>query len=64
MQVFSLKTFCKLGIMVGLVVDVQPNTILKLGSWASSETFWHHYFTRLVPESYTNLIFNATELSP
>ena len=58
--VFSLKLFCKLGIMAGLVVDVQPDTILKLGGWASSKTFWHHYVTRSVPESYTDLIFNMT----
>jgi hypothetical protein len=63
-MVFTANTFHKSGIMAGLAADVQPNTILKLGGWASSKTFWHHYITRSVPESYTNLIFNTTKPSP
>ncbi len=59
--VFTAKTFRKTGIMSGIDAGVQPDAIFRLGGWSSAETFWHHYVTRTVPPSYTNLLFDVEE---
>ncbi len=61
--VFTPKTFWKTSVRTGLDTGVQPNAILKLGGWASAETFWHHYISQSVPPAYSDLIFNI-KLSP
>jgi hypothetical protein len=63
-QVLTPKSFCKSGVMASLAVGIQPDTIMKLGGWASAETFWHHYVSCTIPESYTNLIFNVASSPP
>jgi hypothetical protein len=56
--VFTPKTFRKTGVRAGLDSGIQPDAILKLGGWASAETFWHHYVSRSIPDNYTDLIFD------
>jgi hypothetical protein len=63
-QVLTPKSFHKSGIMAGLATGIQPDAIMKLGSWASAKTFWHHYVSCTIPESYTNLIFNMAGSPP
>jgi hypothetical protein len=62
--IFTLKTFCKMGVWTGLDAGIQLDAILKLGRWVSAEMFWHHYVSRSIPNNYTNLIFDINSLSP
>jgi hypothetical protein len=48
--------------MAGLTAGIQLDAIMKLGGWASAETFWHHYVLCMIPESYTDLIFDVASL--
>jgi hypothetical protein len=41
--VFMPKTFWKTSVQAALDMGIQPDVILRLGRWASAETFWHHY---------------------
>jgi len=62
--IFTHKSFRKTGVRTGLDAGVQPDAILKLGGWASAETFWHHYVARSVPPAYTDLIFDVDRPTP
>ncbi len=63
-RVLTPKSFRKSGVMAGLAAGIQPDAIMKLGGWASAETFWHHYVSRAIPESYTDLIFDVAGSPP
>ncbi len=57
-RVFTTCTFCKLGMMVGINTNVNPDAIFHLGGWRNLNTFWSHYMTRTIPSTYTDLLFN------
>jgi hypothetical protein len=61
---FTPKSFRKTGVRKGLDVGIQPDAILKLGGWASADTFWHHYVARSIPSTYTDLIFDVDTAPP
>ena len=63
-KAFTPKTFRKSGIMARLNAGVHPDAILKLGGWSSAESFWHHYIQHMVPDSYTDLIFDIGDSLP
>jgi len=46
--VFTAKTFCKSGVMVGIHARVEPDAIFCLGGWRSMETFYHHYIVQAI----------------
>jgi hypothetical protein len=62
--IFTPKTFRKMGVRTGLNAGIQLDAILKLGGWASAETFWHHYVSCSIPNNYTDLIFDIDSPSP
>lgn len=59
-RVFTARTFRKSGVMAGINADVNPDAIFRLGGWRDPNTFWGHYVTRTIPNTYTDLLFDVT----